>query len=307
MALTDKLTAIGDAIRAKTGETALLKLDDMPTAIAGIQTGSGDGDTLKSYFKDELVEYKMPDGITILPDNAFYNKKALQKLDLNQVTQLGTACFQNCTNLTEVDFSKIEKLNGANILNGSGVTVIDLSSVTNVGISSGGYTRYFQSADKLVEVKNFHPVKAEAYLFFSCPSLKILDLSLLTETGTSSFYNCGFEEIVLPSATNIGGSFGGNKACTKIDIGANCTRIQAEAFKDCTNVTAVIVRATTPPTLSNVNAFNFIPTTAGDHGKYIYVPAESYNTYQSATNWTSFVGSGVTFRKIEDYPEITGG
>lgn len=38
MALTDKLTAIGDAIRAKTGDTAMLTLDEMPTAIAGISS-----------------------------------------------------------------------------------------------------------------------------------------------------------------------------------------------------------------------------------------------------------------------------
>lgn len=43
MALTDKLTAIGDAIRDKTGSTDLLTLDAMPTAISGITTGSGEG------------------------------------------------------------------------------------------------------------------------------------------------------------------------------------------------------------------------------------------------------------------------
>lgn len=41
MALTDKLTAIGSAIRNKTGSTDLLTLDEMPTAISNIQTGSG--------------------------------------------------------------------------------------------------------------------------------------------------------------------------------------------------------------------------------------------------------------------------
>lgn len=39
MALTDKLTAIGDAIRNKTGGTEKLTLDAMPTEIEGIQTG----------------------------------------------------------------------------------------------------------------------------------------------------------------------------------------------------------------------------------------------------------------------------
>lgn len=41
MALTDKLTAIADAIRAKAGTTDGLTLDAMPTAIEGIETGGG--------------------------------------------------------------------------------------------------------------------------------------------------------------------------------------------------------------------------------------------------------------------------
>ena len=38
MALTDKLSAIGDAIRVKTGKTDLIPLDKMPTEIASIQS-----------------------------------------------------------------------------------------------------------------------------------------------------------------------------------------------------------------------------------------------------------------------------
>ena len=40
MALTDKLTAIADAIRAKDGSTATMTLDQMPSKIAGIKTKS---------------------------------------------------------------------------------------------------------------------------------------------------------------------------------------------------------------------------------------------------------------------------
>lgn len=40
MALTDKITAIADAIRAKTGSSNTYTLADMPAAIAGIVTGS---------------------------------------------------------------------------------------------------------------------------------------------------------------------------------------------------------------------------------------------------------------------------
>lgn len=39
MALTDKLTDIADAIRAKTGSSSTMTLDEMPTNIANIPTG----------------------------------------------------------------------------------------------------------------------------------------------------------------------------------------------------------------------------------------------------------------------------
>ena len=46
MALTNKLTAIANSIREKTGSTNKLTLDEMPTAISGISSG---GDF---YFND---------------------------------------------------------------------------------------------------------------------------------------------------------------------------------------------------------------------------------------------------------------
>lgn len=42
MALTEKLKAIADAIRGKTGKTDGLTLDQMPTEIEGIQSGGGE-------------------------------------------------------------------------------------------------------------------------------------------------------------------------------------------------------------------------------------------------------------------------
>lgn len=44
MALTDKLVAIADAIRGKTGGAEPLTLDQMATEIAGIQAGGGGGE-----------------------------------------------------------------------------------------------------------------------------------------------------------------------------------------------------------------------------------------------------------------------
>ena len=53
-----KLSAIGDAIRAKTGDTALLTLDDMPNEIANIETGGGSagGDNFLTWY-NEFMEH----------------------------------------------------------------------------------------------------------------------------------------------------------------------------------------------------------------------------------------------------------
>ena len=48
MALTNKLTAIGDAIREKTGGASLLTLDEMPAQIRSIEGGGGG-------FNDEII------------------------------------------------------------------------------------------------------------------------------------------------------------------------------------------------------------------------------------------------------------
>ena len=58
MALTDKLTAIANAIRAKTGGTSELTLDNMATEIANISVGTGSSDDNKTYIvKDTKRTY----------------------------------------------------------------------------------------------------------------------------------------------------------------------------------------------------------------------------------------------------------
>ena len=58
MALTDKLTAIADAIRAKTGNTSQLTLDEMASEISSITGSGGSSADNKRYFvKDTKREY----------------------------------------------------------------------------------------------------------------------------------------------------------------------------------------------------------------------------------------------------------
>ena len=62
MALTDKLTAIADAIRSKTGTTEPMTLDEMATAILNITTGSVSSDTITLDDGTELPKPALKDG-----------------------------------------------------------------------------------------------------------------------------------------------------------------------------------------------------------------------------------------------------
>lgn len=74
-------------------------------------------------------------------------------------------------------------------------------------------------------------------------------------------------------------------ACTKltsVTIPNSVTSIENYAFYGCSSLTSITVEATTPPTIDDSGVF----TSTNDCP--IYVPAESVDTYKSATNWSSY-------------------
>ena len=105
MALTDKLSAIGAAIREKTGKTELIKLDDMPQEIASITTGGGDDlyhQMIDGSISGEVI---FPEGITTIGKGAFYTRTNITKVVIpDSVTTIGESAFQGCSNLTEIIF-----------------------------------------------------------------------------------------------------------------------------------------------------------------------------------------------------------
>ena len=141
MALTDKLTAIGDAIRTKTGKTATMTLDQMVTEIKGIETGASAEETTVTFkgnlssfdlngrvedlFNNEVIDitYTSIESMDSMHQNATgllegetvgYNKymfdgcTSLKSVKgLSNVTDSATHetqyMFRNCTNLESVD------------------------------------------------------------------------------------------------------------------------------------------------------------------------------------------------------------
>ena len=93
MALIDKLTAIGDAIRNKTGKTELLTLDGMVEEIEGIEGG---------ISIDDVVQKKLTSVKTNAKDigiYTFYGYTDLQRVDASSCKTAGEGAFNYCANL----------------------------------------------------------------------------------------------------------------------------------------------------------------------------------------------------------------
>ena len=147
-----------------------------------------------------------------------------------------------------------------------------------------------------------------SHAFSSCNSLTSVTIpNSVTEIGSSAFFDCsvltsitipnsvtyienrafsycsGLTSVTIPnSVTEIGSNaFERCSSLKSITIPNSITSIGNMAFNKCTGLTSVTIQATTPPTLSNKNAFD------NTNNCPIYVPAESVNAYKTATNWSS--------------------
>lgn len=187
MALTDKLTAIADAIRGKTGKIDSLTLDQMPTEIAGIETGGG-GDMV-SLIERTIAEID-DNAVTIVGGRAFDSCKELTSARFTNATEVAGYAFNNCTGLVTVDLPVVIKTAQQAFTGCTSLKNVNMPLLSN---DSGGYC------------------------FRNCTALQTITLPALTALGNGEFENCSALAYVdLPVATSVGRSAFGN--CTALQI-----------------------------------------------------------------------------------------
>lgn len=174
MALTNKLSAIGNAIRNKTGKSGLLTLDQMPSEIASIQTATVN-EVFKEYVEGTLTKLDandlagitkikgecftsealthviIPSSVQVIEYSAFLNNSTLVAVEIgSNVASIENSAFSNCPKLKGIVFKGTPASIGT-INNGSFADTIDIYVPWSEGAVSG-YPWGFVNSNKSVRM-----------------------------------------------------------------------------------------------------------------------------------------------------------
>lgn len=205
----------------------------------------------------------------------FRYTSALERLDIvgsfttsgNSGANTFAECGAKILDLSLCDFSSFTQINNmfqnVNSIETLVLPTWDMKNITNFGTAfSGCSANYINMRDK-----NLEAVTSMSSAFSACTKLIELDLrgndlSLVTSNSAMANLCSSLKVVHIPDTLTIlqSNAFQGNKACEEYHF-----------------------YGTTPPTMANINVFDTIPS-----GCKIYVPSSAVNTYETASNWSTY-------------------
>ena len=177
----------------------------------------------------------LPEGLTALPYNTFFQCAALTSIDLpDSLISIGGSAFSRCTALTAITLPERLETVGAYAFAGSGLTAVILpDSVTSVGDYA------FQGCKALVSVRLSAALESlGASAFAGCIALSE---PLTVPAGVTVLPNhcfescCALTGVQLPHGLTVIGewAFTGCRALTALNIPDTVTAIGSYAFQSC--------------------------------------------------------------------------
>ena len=232
-----------------------------------------------------LLAVQIGTSVTSIDSSAFNNCHSLSSVTIpDSVTSIGSDVFNNCYSLVSVTIpdSVISIGGSAFQCCYSLVSVTIPDSVTSIGSSA---FQYCYSLANITIPDSVTSIGSDA--FSNCYSLASITIpDSVTSIDSSAFNNChSLASVTIPdSVTSIGGSaFQNCYSLVSVTILDSVTSIGSYAFYNCYGMAEYHLKPTTPPTLSNTNAFTNIPSDC-----IIYVPQGCLEAYQNATNWATY-------------------
>ena len=258
------------------------KLQKITSVYLGNNITSIGNDSFQKFYSLRLIT--IPTNVTNIGTNSFMYCYTLTSVTIpNDVTSIGNSAFSNCHSLVSATIPVSVTSIGSSLFNfcHSLASITIPTNVTNIGIS------LFASCYSLASITIPNGVTSIGNsAFSSCYSLASITIpDGVTSIGSSVFSSLrALASITIPAnVRSIGNSaFTSCYSLTSVTIPANVTKIEANAFSTGCSIKNIIMLSSTPPTLSNTNAFNGLMS---DYS--IIVPSGSKSTYIAATNWSS--------------------
>lgn len=223
--------------------------------------------TLPSYNSNTTLKKIVLNNssFTTLAASTFSDCTSLIEIDMPYITRIIRNTFKRCTALTNINLSNVQE-----ILPGAFRSCTSLSG--HLDISKATLIGYGESSDNGA--------------FMGCTGITSVTIGAV-EPYDSSKRNAAFQYCTgLTTATILGGTSTGRATfnrCTSLRtvyLPDTITEIGLYAFGYNSNLT-LYIRATTPP-----NILNYAFRSAGISA--IYVPAESVETYKTASGWSTY-------------------
>lgn len=260
------------------------------------------------YNCSNLSEITLPDNIPCIGVNMFNGCSSLTSITIpNSVRNVFDSSFSRCTHLQSLTFTgltgrcdigdHLDSLTSLTINEGAMQLCLKRSRITEISIPSTVTELCLESNTSLQTItlsQNHTNIQLTGQGLGECTQLREIT-NVRPDTFTwnwNEFY--GLYNLYIPTLDIIvpEGTIRVNDGCcyqsvlNSVDLPSTITEIRFRAFEGCT-LKRLIIRATTPPTLTSSNVFDGSYDNAG--GCPIYVPAASVTAYQTASDkWSRY-------------------
>ena len=251
----------------------------------------------QTAWEDNLLTMRpdsFPEVETVFNYDALIDR-SITEVESSTLKKVGKSAFEGCTMLAYAEFPFATSVEASAFEGCTALTTVSLARVQSIAAYA-----FRQSGLRRINMPQAASIATQA--FQACNNLRTAIFPAATSIGSYAFENCSMlQEAEFPLAAFVySGAFQNDFFLEKIDF-PRARTIDSYVFRDCSNLTALILRRDLVVEISS-SALENTPIVTGSG--YIYVPSALLEGYLSRYDGFTF---GTQFRAIEDYPSITGG
>ena len=290
--LTSIFSDIAEAIRSQTGTSDAFKPSQMASAISEIPSGGSEVSPY-AYANDQSISVYSGNEKYIL-DNAFIRCSNLIEVSFPKCTYIGDYTFQSCSLTSILSFPECSYIGNNAFAYCRQLSLVSFSKCNYIG--SATFTGCWQLASVSFPECSYIGNNA----FHSCSQLTSVLFPKCSYIGDTAFNACSqLTSVSFPKCSYIGdAAFAYCSQLTSVSF-PECSYIGNRAFTSCTNLSWLYLLTSSVPTLSNSNAFNNSPLSAGGTGS-IYVQNDLVSSFKTASNW-SYLSNRIYPVSVPDY------